>query len=430
MQQDGFVVESIGGFVPKGRGIRAAYRWLSPSERAVILERFRAGAAAMEVVAEFGVSKRTAYRVRDEVVLVRRRVAYSPHRLSFEDRERVMVGIARGESDGEIAGVLGRSRQTVWREIRRCGGRRRDYRALKGERQAHKRARRPKPTKLAGCPRLLAEVEDRLRDGCSPEQIAARLRLEFPDDPGMRISHETIYQSLYVQARGELRRELATCLRTGRTRRKSQGRVPRRGALQDMVMISERPAEVEDRAVPGHWEGDLLMGKANRSQVVTLVERQTRFVILAALEDRSALNVAGVLAERIGALPIALWRSLTWDQGIELAAHKTFSIKSGVPVYFCDPHSPWQRGSNENTNGLLRQYLPKGTDLSIHTQSELDAIADRLNRRPRKTLEWSTPAEKLRELLDQPDPRTAQAAPTTNPNHRPSTGLSDRRYEP
>ena len=227
----------------------------------------------------------------------------------------------------------------------------------------------------------------------------------------MRISHETIYQSLYVQARGELRRELAGCLRSGRTRRKAQGRVQRRGALQDMVMISERPAEVEDRAVPGHWEGDLLMGKANRSQVVTLVERQTRFVILARLEDRTALNVAGVLAEHIQTLPVALRRSLTWDQGFELAAHKTFSIRSGVPVYFCDPHSPWQRGSNENTNGLLRQYLPKGTDLSIHTQAELDEIADRLNRRPRKTLAWRTPAEKLRELLDQPDPRTGSGRP-------------------
>jgi IS30 family transposase len=397
--------------VPKGRGIRAPYRWLSPGERAVILERFRAGVAVKEVMGEFGLTQRSAYRLRDEAVLARRRVAHSERSLSFEERERIMVGVARGESDSEIARALGRHRSTVGREIGRCGGRRRDYRASKGERRAQRRARRPKRTKLAGSPRLLAEVEHRLRDGCSPEQIAARLRLEFPDDPGMRISHETIYQSLYVQGRGELRRELAGCLRSGRTRRKPQGRVQRRGALRDMVMISERPAEVEDRAVPGHWEGDLLMGKANKSQVVTLVERQTRFVMLAALEDRSALNVAGVLAERIQTLPVALWRSLTWDQGIELAAHKTFSIKSGVPVYFCDPHSPWQRGSNENTNGLLRQYLPKGTDLSIHTQAELDEIADRLNRRPRKTLEWSTPAEKLRELLDQPDPRTGSGRP-------------------
>jgi IS30 family transposase len=217
----------------------------------------------------------------------------------------------------------------------------------------------------------------------------------------MRISHETIYQSLYVQARGELRRELATCLRTGRTRRKPQGRVDHRGRIPDMVMISERPAEARDRAVPGHWEGDLLLGKAGRSQIATLVERSTRFVMLAALEDRTAVRVADVLAKRIQTLPIELRRSLTWDQGRELSAHTAFSINSGVPVYFCDPHSPWQRGSNENTNGLLRQYLPRGLDFSTRTQAELDQIADQLNRRPRKTLQWRTPAEKIHELLSQ-----------------------------
>jgi IS30 family transposase len=353
-----------------------------------------------EVVAEFGVSRRTAYRLRDEVVLVRRRVEHSPHRLSFEERERILVGVARGESDSEIARVLGRHRSTVGREIARCGRRDR-YRALRAERRAQRAARRPKPGKLASHPRLLAEVERRLAERFSPEQIAARLRLDFPDDRGMQISHETIYQSLYVQARGELRRELAACLRTGRTRRKPQGRVDRRGRIQDMVMISERPAEVEDRAVPGHWEGDLLMGKANRSQVATLVERHTRFVMLAALKDKTAPNVARVLAERIQQLPVELRRSLTWDQGLELSAHKAFSVQTDVPVYFCDPRSPWQRGSNENTNGLLRQYLPKKTNLATHSQHELDRIADQLNRRPRKTLQWRTPAERMRELLDQ-----------------------------
>jgi transposase, IS30 family len=207
---------------------------------------------------------------------------------------------------------------------------------------------------------------------------------------------------LYVQARGELRRELAKCLRTGRTRRKPRGGVDRRGQIRGMVMISERPAEAQDRAVPGHWEGDLLMGKANKSQIATLVERSTRFVMLAALEDRTAARVAEVLAERIQRLPVELRRSLTWDQGRELAHHAAFSIKTGVPVYFCDPHSPWQRGSNENTNGLLRQYLPSKLDLSTRTQTELDQIADELNRRPRKTLAWLTPAEKLRELLTSP----------------------------
>jgi IS30 family transposase len=371
---------------------------LLPSERSAVLARFREGALVEEVMAEFGTSRRHAYSLRDEAVMSRRRVAHSPHRLSFVERERILVGVLRGESDAQIARALGRHRSTIGREIGRCG-RRHHYRALSAERRAQKAARRPKQTKLSRYPRLLGEVERRLAERCSPEQIAARLRLEFPDDPTMQISHETIYLSLYVQARGELRRELARCLRSGRTRRKPQGRGDRRGRIQDMVMISERPAEVEDRAVPGHWEGDLLMGKGNRSQVATLVERHTRFVMLASLEDRSAANVAQVLAERIGTLPVHLRRSLTWDQGLELANHKQFSIKTGVQVYFCDPRSPWQRGSNENTNGLLRQYLPRTIDLSTRSQAELDQIADELNRRPRKTLQWLTPAEKLHELL-------------------------------
>jgi transposase, IS30 family len=304
---------------------------------------------------------------------------------------------------------LGRHRSTIGREIARCG-RRHHYRALSAERRAQRAARRPKLGKLAGNGRLCREVERGLCERYSPEQIAARLRFEFPDDPGMRISHETIYQALYVQARGELRRELTACLRSGRARRKPRGRVDRRGAIPDMVLICERPAEVEDRAVPGHWEGDLLMGMGNRSQVATLVERQTRFVILAAISDRTAANVARVLAERIGTLPAGLWRSLTWDQGHELAAHKAFSIQTGVPVYFCDPRSPWQRGTNENTNGLLRQYLPKGTDLSLHTQAELDRIADQLNRRPRKTLGWLNPAEKMTELVTGTAPSPQRSA--------------------
>ena len=377
---------------------RGRYRWVLPSERSLIHARFREGALVGEVVGEFGVSARSAYRLRDEVVVVRRRVEHSRHRLSFEERERISRGIAAGECDSEIARALGRHRSTIGREIARCGCRR-HYRALRAERLAQKAARRPKQARLAGNARLCGEVERRLSERYSPEQIAARLRLEFPDDPSMQISHETIYQSLYVQARGELRRELTRCLRTGRSRRKPQGRVDRRGRIPDMVMISERPAEVEDRAVPGHWEGDLLIGKAGKSQVATLVERSTRFVMLAAVDDRTAAHVAGVLSARIGTLPQQLWRSLTWDQGKELAEHKAFSIRSGVPVYFCDPHSPWQRGSNENTNGLLRQYLPKDTDLAVHSQADLDRIADELNRRPRKTLGWLNPAEKMAELL-------------------------------
>ncbi|MGZ6569423.1 MAG: IS30 family transposase [Solirubrobacteraceae bacterium] len=355
----------------------------------------------MEVMAEFGLARTSAYRIRDEAELVRRRVAHSPHRLSFEERERILVGVCRGESDSEIARVLGRHRSTVGREIRRCGGRRRDYRPLAAERVAHRLAARPKRSKFSVCPRLMAAVEQGLEEGWSPEQISARLRVEYPDDQEMRISHETIYQSLFVQSRGELRRQLTACLRSGRKARKPRGRVDHRGRIVGMVPISQRPAEVEDRAVPGHWEGDLIIGKGGRSAVATLVERHTRYVLLARLgTDRSTQHVIAALAEQIQTLPAHLARSLTWDQGKELTAHAQFTVATGVQVFFCDPHSPWQRGSNENTNGLLRQYLPKSTDLAVHDQAELDRIAAQLNGRPRKTLAWMNPAEKMTELLE------------------------------
>ena len=237
----------------------------------------------------------------------------------------------------------------------------------------------------------------------SPQQISAKLRADYPDDLQMRISHETIYLSLFVQSRGELRKQLTAELRTGRKTRKSQGRVESRGRIPEMVNISERPAEIEDRAIPGHWEGDLILGAAQKSAVVTLVERQTRFVMLARVgRDRSTETVIQALKDKIQTLPAHLARSLTWDQGRELAAHKQFTVDSGVDVYFCDPHSPWQRGSNENTNGLLRQYLPKGTDLAVHDQDALDRISDSLNGRPRQTLGWANPAEKMAELLHAP----------------------------
>ena len=231
-------------------------------------------------------------------------------------------------------------------------------------------------------------------------QIAARLRIGHPHDPMMHVSHETIYQALYVQGRGELRRELARCLRTGRARRRPRGRDGRAGHIKDMVMISERPAEAEDRAVPGHWEGDLIIGKDCRSAVGTLVERTTRYLMLLHLpEGRDAHLVEQAMRQAITALPAGLARTITWDQGIEMARHADFTITTGIPVYFCDPHSPWQRGSNENTNGLLRQYLPKGTDLSAHSAEDLARIARSLNTRPRKTLGFMTPSEKLTELL-------------------------------
>jgi IS30 family transposase len=234
----------------------------------------------------------------------------------------------------------------------------------------------------------------------SPEQIAQRLRADHPDDETMHVSHETIYKSIYVQGRGELRRELATCLRTGRAQRQPRSRLERRGRIPDMVSISERPAEANDRAVPGHWEGDLIIGAGSRSAIGTLVERSTRYVILLHLPARhGALEVREALAAAICRLPEHLRKTITWDQGIEMAQHVQFSIDSGVDVYFCDPHAPWQRGSNENTNGLLRQYFPKSTDLSVHTEQDLQAAADSLNGRPRKTLGWATPQEALQRLL-------------------------------
>ena len=380
-------------------GRRGAFRWLSPVERAAIAARFRAGARVADVVVEFGLARTSAARIRDADALARRRVWQSPHRLSFVEREEIFAGVCRDESDSEIARRLGRHRATIGREIRRCGGRER-YRPLRAERLAERLARRPKQTKLAGCPRLLAAVEQGLERRWSPQQIAARLRLEHPDDPLMRISHETIYRSLYVQARGELRRQLTAQLRSGRSTRRARGRVETRGRIPDRVPIAERPPEVDGRRVPGHWEGDLLMGAAGKSQIATLVERQTRYVLLARLADgRGSEQVIAALKARIEDLPAHLVRSLTWDQGKELTAHRRFTVDTDVQVYFCDPHSPWQRGTNENTNGLLRQYFPKATDLAAHDQADLDRVAAELNGRPRKTLAWATPAERMEALL-------------------------------
>jgi IS30 family transposase len=359
----------------------------------------REGASIAAVVAEFDSSKTTVRRIGEEAHLRRRRVGHCDLRLSFEERERISRGLAAGESMRAIARVLGRAPSTISREIARGGGSAR-YRALGAQRRAQRCLSRPKQGKLARCPRLLEAVEARLALDFSPQQISARLKREFPGDEEMRISHETIYQSLFVQSRGELRRELTVHLRSGKTKRKPRGGAPEgRGKIAGMVSISERPAEAEDRAVPGHWEGDLIVGKANRSFVATLVERQTRYVMLARVPDSKSINVTEALAERIRDLPRHLALSLTWDQGRELSLHQQFSVATGVEVYFCDPHSPWQRGSNENTNGLLRQYLPKGTDLSPFTQRQLDQIAAQLNGRPRQTLGWMTPSEKMQELL-------------------------------
>jgi IS30 family transposase len=323
----------------------------------------------------------------------------SDWRLSADQRVEIALGIERGWSFRKIARALGRAPSTISREVGGVDGRG-SYLPLAAHRDAARRARRPKPAKLAANPRLCRRVSDDLRKLWSPQQISARLAVEFDNDPNMNVSHETIYQSIYVQGRGALRKELAACLRTGRARRRPQGRLEKRPKLRDMVMISQRPAEVADRAVPGHWEGDLIMGTGNRSAIGTLVERTSRFVMFLHLPNgHGAEAVRTAMTAKIRTLPAALRRSITWDQGSEMAEHVQFRVDTGVDIFFCDPHAPWLRGSNENTNGLARQYFPKGTDLSIYSATDLDTAADSLNGRPRQTLGWRTPSEKLAEIV-------------------------------
>jgi transposase, IS30 family len=337
--------------------------------------------------------------------------------LSLSEREEIAVGQAAGLSGREIARRLGRGASTISRELRREGGINAagQYRAVPAQAAAEARARRPKPRKLEN-PQLNARVQQDLEDKWSPEEIAARLKVDFPDDEWMRASHETIYRSLFIQGKGALRKELTVCLRTGRALRRPRKRVDGRAdpdrRIPDKIMISERPAEADDRAVPGHWEGDLILGAHNRSAVGTLVERSTRFVVLLHLpgpHDLPAFHNAVV--EAMTALPAQLRRSLAWDQGLEMRNHKQISIAADLPIYFCDPHSPWQRGTNENTNGLLRQYLPKGTDLSKQTPADLAEIARSLNGRPRKTLGWLKPIEVIGPLLSGDQPAGVASAP-------------------
>jgi IS30 family transposase len=320
--------------------------------------------------------------------------------LRLDEREIISRELSLGHSPRYIGKILGRHHSTIYDEIGRNGGAV-SYRAVDAQRRAEENRTRPKGRKLEDSPRLHDAVDDGLRQNWSPEQISTRLREDHPDDHDMRISHETIYESLYLQARGVLRTELTLALRSGRARRVSRSRASAsRGKIKDMVNISARPAEADDRAVPGFWEGDLIIGKGNKSQIATLVERTTRFVMLVRIPyDRNAERVATLLAKKMETLPEFLRNSVTWDQGKEMARHADFTIRTGMPVYFCDPHSPWQRGSNENTNGLLRQYFPKGTDLSLHSQDDLDRVAAELNGRPRKTLNWRKPIEVFSDLL-------------------------------
>ncbi|MBT3988975.1 MAG: IS30 family transposase [Rhodospirillaceae bacterium] len=320
--------------------------------------------------------------------------------LTLSEREEISRGIVAEQSIRSMAVSLGRSPSTVSREVRRNGGYNR-YRATLADEQAWDRTRRPKLCKLAGSPWLRRVVSKQLRLNWSPEQIAGWLKRTHPGEEAYHVSHETIYRSLFVQARGVLKKELIQHLKSKRTIRRSKHATQKgsdHGQIKNMISIRERPASVEDRAVPGHWEGDLISGPKN-SHIATLVERHTRYVMLVKVTSKDTQTVIAALTKHAKKLPAELYKSLTWDRGKELAAHQQFTLATNIDVYFCDPQSPWQRGSNENTNGLLRHYFPKGTDLSVHSQAHLNKVARQLNERPRKTLEFATPAEKFNECV-------------------------------
>jgi transposase, IS30 family len=369
----------------------------------------RSGSSMAEAAVAVGVGERTGTKwLRDAGGMIPVFDEPTGLRLSFAEREEIACQHAAGVGVRAIARQLDRHPSTISRELRRLpdwsGGRQRRYRASVAQCDADSKAKRPKSAKLATNLTLRREVQARLEHNHSPEQISRRLRDDFPDDAEMRVSPETIYQSIYVQGRGGLRRELAKHLRTGRAMRQPhRHEAERRGRIPGMVNISERPAEVADRAVPGHWEGDLIIGKNSESAIGTLVERATGFVLLLHLPDNhGALAVQDAIVARMAELPEILRRTLTWDQGKEMANHLQIAAATDLNIYFCDPHSPWQRGSNENTNGLLRQYFPKGTNLAFHGAGYLDYVAAELNNRPRKRLNWRTPAEALEALLSQP----------------------------
>ena len=365
-----------------------------------------------------GVSRATAYRWlgEDRQVLPLPFRSFSvmrPGSLSLREREEIGFQLALGQGVRQIAGLLGRAPSTISREVARNRVHDRYVPSLAQE-QTWERARRPRRRKLDGLA-LRKQVMSMLTERFSPEQVAGRLRLEHPEDVEMQLSHETIYQALYVQGRGSLRLEIATALRTGRARRRPQKPDgPKAGRFPGMVMISDRPAEIEDRAVPGHWEGDLIIGSTStRSAIGTLVERTSGFVMLLHLPgNHTALTVSTAMIKAMNTLPDQLRRSVTWDQGREMAKHQEITMATGMPIYFCDPHSPWQRGSNENTNGLLRQYFPKSTDLSFHGHGILDNVAAELNARPRKRHGYRTPAEVLTEILSNQSNQASVATTT------------------
>lgn len=395
-------------------------RFFPRAVRREFWEQVRRGLTVAEAAEAVGATRFSGmdwYRDRGGVMPDHSPPAMKRPRLTFEQREEIAVLHAAHVSNGEIARRIGCHRSTVGRELVKGStvfpDRNPRYRATTAQLAADRRAMRARGGKLARNPRLRAEVQARLEDECSPEQISARLVVDFPADSEMRVSHETIYEALYVQGRGELRRDLHKRLRTGRAvRRVRRVEGERRGRIPGMVNISERPAEIADRAVPGHWEGDLIMGStASNSAIGTLVERASRFVMLLHLPDgHGADAVAAAMVEAMSRLPETLRRTMTWDQGHEMTSHARIAASTGLDIYFCDPHSPWQRGTNENTNGLLRQYFPKGTDLSVYQADYLEHVAAKLNRRPRKTLAWKTPAEALDELLSNPPKPTGVAS--------------------
>lgn len=381
---------------------RRRTRWFTASELVEVWDRWQRGETTNHIGRCLDRSSASIHRQLAVYGGIRPRTRCRSIRvLSLSEREEISRGIAARESIRSMARRLGRASSTVSREIRRNGGYD-NYRATAADERAWERARRPKRCRLVSCPRLRRLVEEKLRDDWAPEQIAGWLKVTFPEDSSLHVSHETIYRSLFIQARGALKKELTQYLRSKRAIRRSARHTGRkgqgRGQITDGISIRERPASVEDRAVPGHWEGDLIEGSGN-TFIATLVERRTRYVMLVKVPNKKTDTVINALIEHARTLPEELYRSLTWDRGLEMANHKRFTLATDIAVYFCDPKSPWQRGSNENTNGLLRHYFPKRTDLSVHSQEHLDMIARKLNRRPRETLGFHTPAERFAECV-------------------------------
>jgi len=371
--------------------------YYTETDKALMWDRWQKGESLQSIAQLFGRNHSSIAGILSRTGGIRpRERTRSGSALSLPEREEISRGIVAGHSVRLIAAALGRSPSTVSREISRNGGRER-YRATDADQAAWDRAHRPKRCRLAQNRALARLVASKLQREWSPQQIAGWLKCRYPDDENHRVSHETIYRSLFIQARGALKKELLAHLRRTRVMRRSRHHTQKtddHGRITETVSISERPASVEDRAVPGHWEGDLLAGSSN-SYIATLVERHTRYVMLAKVANKDTQSVVNALIKQAKKLPTELYKSLTWDRGKELADHRRFTLATDIDVYFCDPHSPWQRGSNENTNGLLRQYFPKGTDLSAHSQAKLNAVARRLNERPRKTLDYETPAERF-----------------------------------